>query len=221
MAVRIPSGENTLTVEANGRRVALTNLEKVYFPQLGLTKGDLLRYYAAIAPTLVPHIDGKAIVMKRYPDGVTGKFFYMKRAPSPRPDWVQTCAIEHGSGSVIDFAVVDDLASLLWLINLGCIDLNPWYAPCSEPDRPEYLHFDLDPTQDTPFDAVREAALIVGDVLRGLGMTPFVKTSGADGMHVYVAICSGPSQREVWEVSKDIGHAMARAIRTYSLSCTV
>ena len=211
MELRIPSGENAATVEAGGRSVGLTNLNKIYFPQLALTKGDLLHYYATIAPTLVPHIDGKAIVMKRYPDGVTGKFFYMKRAPSPRPDWVRTCPIEHGSGSVIDFAVVDDVASLLWLINLGCIDLNPWYAPCSEPDRPEYLHFDLDPTPDTPFAAVREAALIVGDVLRGLGMTPFVKTSGAEGMHLYVAICSGPSQREVWQVSKEIGHAMARA----------
>jgi len=207
----IPSDVNAATIQVARRRVPLTNLQKVYFPELGLTKGDLLRYYASVAHVLVPHVAGKAMVMKRYPSGVTGEFFYMKRAPSPRPPWVRTCGIEHSSGSVIDFAVIDDAASLLWLVNLGCIDLNPWYSPCDDPDKPEYLHFDLDPTPETPFSTVREAAFIVRDVLRGLGMNPFVKTSGSEGAHIYVAIRSGPSQREVWHVSKQLGHEMAKA----------
>ncbi len=210
-AAVIPTDVDDATVEVDGRRVALTNLRKVYFPTLGLTKGDLLRYYLSVAGALLPHVANRPMVMKRYPHGVTGDFFYMKRTPSPRPPWLRTCTIEHRSGNVIDFPVIDDRASLLWMINLGCIDLNPWYSLCDDPDRPLYLHFDLDPTPETPFSVVSESALIVGDVLRGLRMTPFVKTTGSKGVHIYVAIRSGPTQHEVWEISKEIGHQIARA----------
>jgi bifunctional non-homologous end joining protein LigD len=207
----IPTDVDDATVEVGGRRVSLTNLRKVYFPKLGLTKGDLLRYYLSVAGALLPHVSDRPMVMKRYPHGVTGDFFYMKRTPSPRPEWIRTCTIEHRSGNVIDFPVIDDRASLLWMINLGCIDLNPWYALCDDPDRPLYIHFDLDPTPETPFSVVREGALIVADVLRGLRMTPFVKTTGSKGVHIYVAIRVGPTQHEVWEIAKEIGHQMARA----------
>jgi bifunctional non-homologous end joining protein LigD len=209
--VVIPTDVDDVTVEIGNRRVALTNLRKTYFPKLGLTKGDLLRYYLSVADSLLPHVADRPMVMKRYPHGVTGDFFYMKRTPSPRPEWLRTCRIEHRSGNVIDFPVLDDKASLLWLINLGCIDLNPWYSLCDDPDRPLYIHFDLDPTPDTPFSTVREGALIVGDVLRGLGMTPYVKTSGSKGMHVYVAIERHLVQHEVWGIAKEIGHQTARA----------
>jgi hypothetical protein len=143
----IPSDGDGGTLVLDGHRVALTNLGKVYFPELGVTKGDLLAYYLAIAGTILPHVSGRAIVMKRYPNGVDGAFFYMKRAPAARPAWIRTCSIEHGSGSTIAFPVIDDRASLLWVINLGCIDLDPWYSFCDDPDRPLYLHFDLDPTE--------------------------------------------------------------------------
>jgi bifunctional non-homologous end joining protein LigD len=209
--VVIPNDVDDATVDVEGRRVALTNLRKIYFPQLKITKGDLLRYYASIAGVLLPHIKDRAMVMKRYPHGITGEYFYMKRTPSPRPPWIRTCSIEHRSGNVIDFAVIDDLASLLWLINLGCIDLNPWYSLCEDPDRPLVIHFDLDPTPNTPFGVVREAALIVGDVLRGMGMKPFVKTTGSRGVHIYVAIQTGPTQHEVWAIAKEIGLQIARA----------
>lgn len=206
----IPTDVDDATVEIDGRRVALTNLRKTYFPKLGLTKGDLLRYYFSVADVLLPHVADRPMVMKRYPHGVTGDFFYMKRTPSPRPEWLRTCRIEHRSGNVIDFPVLEDRASLLWLINLGCIDLNPWYSLCDDPDRPLYIHFDLDPTPETPFSTVREGALIVGDVLRRIGMTPFVKTTGSKGMHVYVAIQRDLIQHEVWEIAKEIGHQIAR-----------
>jgi bifunctional non-homologous end joining protein LigD len=209
--VEIPTDAENVTVEVDGCRVALTNLRKVYFPALGLTKGDLLRYYLSVADVLLPHIAEHAMVMKRYPHGVTGNFFYMKRTPAPRPDWIRTCPIHHRSGNVIDFPVIDDRPSLLWLINLGCIDLNPWYSLCEDPDRPLYLHFDLDPVTGTPFSVVREGALIVGDVLRGLGMTPYVKTSGSRGVHIYVGIRVGPEQHEVWELAKTIGWQIAKA----------
>jgi bifunctional non-homologous end joining protein LigD len=209
--VIIPSDVDAAEVAVDGHRVALTNLRKVYFPALGLTKGDLLRYYLTMAPYLLPHIVDRAIVMKRYPHGVRGEFFFMKRAPSPRPPWVRTCAIEHGSGSVIDFALVNDRASLLWLINLGCIDLNPWYSLCTDPIRPLYIHFDMDPTEGATFSVVREGALIVRDVLMGLGMTPFVKTTGSKGVHIYVGIRPEPAQHEVWAIAKQIGHQIALA----------
>lgn len=205
----VPAGPDAATVEIDGRAVALTNLNKTFFPALGLTKGDLLRYYARVASAVIPHVAGKAMVMKRYPHGATGDFFFMKRAPSPRPAWLRTCSVEHRSGNVIDFPVIDDLPSLLWLVNLGCIDLNPWYAPCDDVNRPDYLHLDLDPF-DAPFEAVVEAALIVRDVFASVGMTPYVKTTGSKGMHVYVAIRRGPTQHEVWEIAKALSHAIAK-----------
>lgn len=206
----IPTDVDDATVEVDGRRVVLTNLRKVYFPKLELSKGDLLRYYLSVADVLLPHVADRPMVMKRYPHGVTGDFFYMKRTPSPRPPWLRTCTIEHRSGNVIDFPVIEDRASLLWMINLGCIDLNPWYSLVDDPDRPLYIHFDLDPTPETPFSVVRDGALIVGDVLRGLQMKPFVKTTGSKGVHIYVAIERGPTSHEVWAVAKEIGHRIAR-----------
>src|SRR5690606_18274695 len=130
--VEIPSDAEHIEVRAGPHAVQLTNLGKVYWPELGITKGDLLRYYVAVSPALLPHLADRAMVMKRYPNGIHGKHFFMKRVPSYKPDWLETCAITHGSGSVIHFPVVQDLAALLWIVNLGCIDLNPWYARCDD-----------------------------------------------------------------------------------------
>jgi bifunctional non-homologous end joining protein LigD len=193
-----------------GRSVQLTNLDKVFFPEAGITKCDLLQYYADVAPLLVPYLTGRAMVLKRYPNGVNGDFFYMKRTPPNRPPWLRTCAIEHGSGSVIDFPIVDDVAGLLWVINLGCIDLNEWYSRCDDTDRPDYLHFDLDPVEGTPFATVREVALRVRDGLEALGMAPVVKTTGSSGMHVYVAIARDPKQKEVWTFAKAFAQTLER-----------
>lgn len=206
--VAIPArGDAELDVQ--GRVVGLTHLDKVFWPRDGLTKGDVLRYYAAIAPALLPHLRDRAMVMKRYPNGITGKSFFMKRAPSPRPDWIETCTIAHRSGNVIDFPMVQDLASLLWIVNLACIDLNPWYATCDDTNRPDVLHFDLDPTPGARFDHVRDAALVVRDGLIGLGMTPLVKTTGSRGVHLYVAIERGPTQKEVWTFAKRFAVSLA------------
>jgi hypothetical protein len=147
------------------------------------------------------------MVMKRYPNGAYGDFFFMKRAPEPRPEWIRTCRIPHDSGNVIHFPVIDDLASLLWVVNLGCIDLNPWYARCDDVDRPDYLHFDLDPVEKrpkVPFARVREVALILRDALDSIGMPSYAKTTGSRGIHVYVPIVRGPTQKQVWAVAKQI-----------------
>src|SRR5438034_5710766 len=171
-AVEIPADRERVILELDGRAVTLTNLQKPFWPALGLTKRDLLQYYADVAPALLPHLHDRAMVMKRSPDGAAGEFFFMKRAPTPRPDWIELCSIEHESGNVIDFPMIQDLPSLLWVVNLGCIDLNEWYARCDDVDRPDYVHFDLDPVKgapEVPFARVRETALVVRDGLEALG----------------------------------------------------
>ena len=206
---RIPSDVDNAIVRAGGREVRLTNLRKPFWPERGITKGDLLQYYADVAPVLLPHIRDRAMVMKRYPHGASGDFFFMKRAPSPRPDWIRTCAIDHGSSNVIDFPVIDDLPSLLWVINLGCIDLNQWYARCDDVDRPDYLHFDLDPGEGAAFAQVSEAALILHEALEALRMKALVKTSGSKGLHVYIPIVRGPGQKAVWTFAKALAMELA------------
>ncbi len=208
-AVVIPRDETDAELRVVSRTVRLTNLGKPFWPELGIAKRDLLQYYATVSPYLLPHLIGRAMVMKRYPNGAAGECFFMKRAPSPRPDWIETCAIEHGSGSVIDFPVVQDLASLLWVINLGCIDLNPWYARCDDVNRPDFLHFDLDPVPGAKFDTVREAALIVHEALDALGMPAYAKTTGSKGIHIYVPIVRGPLQKEVWTFAKQLAQVLA------------
>ncbi len=150
------------------------------------------------------------MVMRRYPDGAGGKSFFMKRAPTPRPDWLAICAIEHASGNVIDFPMIQDLAALLWVVNLGCIDLNQWYARCDDVDRPDYLHFDLDPTQGATFAHVLETARLLHATLDDLGMPSYPKTTGSRGIHVYVPIVRGPTQKEVWTIAKTISLELAR-----------
>jgi bifunctional non-homologous end joining protein LigD len=206
--IEIPeSGDAKLVVDT--REVRLTNLDKLFWPARGITKGMLIQYYADIAPVLLPHIRDRAMVMKRYPHGAASEPFFMKRAPVPRPDWIRTCSIEHGAGNIIDFPVIDDVPSLLWVINLGCIDLNQWYAQCDDINRPDYVHFDLDPGPGATFDHVRESALFVRDALEELTMKPLVKTSGSRGMHVYVPIVRGPVQKTVWTFAKALAVTLA------------
>jgi len=206
---RGPDAEPNVTLRVDGRDVRLTNLNKIFWSDLGITKGDLLQYYADVSSALVPHVRGRAMVMKRYPHGAAGEFFFMKRAPTPRPDWIEVCSIVHGSGNVIDFPMIQDRPSLLWVINLGCIDLNQWYARCDDVNRPDYVHFDLDPGPGAEFDRVREAALIVREALGALKMPAFVKTTGSKGLHVYVPIVRKPVQKEVWTFAKALAQQLA------------
>src|SRR5690606_2042606 len=134
--LHLPSSGRDLLLRSGKRALKLTNLDKLFFPEAGVTKRDLLQYYADVAPALVPHLRGRAMVMKRYPNGIHGKYFFMKRTPAGAPEWIRRCSSEHGSGSVSDFPVASDLLSLLWLVNLRSIDLNPWYSRCDDTDRP-------------------------------------------------------------------------------------
>lgn len=208
--VEIPREPAQAEVKAGGRMVKLTNLGKPFWPELGITKGDLLRYYAAVSEVLLPHLKDRAMVMKRYPNGAHGEFFFQKRAPVPRPEWIDICSIKHSSASVIAFPIVRDLASLLWVVNLGCIDLNQWYARCDDVDRPDYLHFDLDPVEGADFARVRETALLVHEALDALKIPNLAKTTGSRGIHVYVPIVRGPTQKQVWTVAKQFAQTMEK-----------
>src|SRR5437773_3737479 len=209
--VKIPRSADHLELDFGHQQVKLTNLKKLFWPELKITKRDLIQYYADMAHVLLPHLQDRAMVMKRYPNGAAGDFFFMKRAPSPRPPWIELCSIHHGSGNVIDFPIIQDVPALLWVINLGCIDLNQWYARCDDVDRPDYLHFDLDPVPEAKFAQVRETALAVRHALDSLGMTSYPKTTGSKGIHVYVPIVRGPTQKQVWTIAKEIAHVLASA----------
>lgn len=208
-SIKLPRDKTALEIEVSGRAVKLTNLDKPFWPKLGVSKRDLIQYYINIAPALLGHLTDRAMVMKRYPNGAAGDFFFMKRAPSPRPGWIEICSIEHSSGNVIDFPMIQDLPSLMWVVNLGCIDLNQWYARCDDVDRPDYLHFDLDPVPGASFEKVIEAALFLKVALDSLKIPSYPKTTGSKGIHIYVPIQRGPTQKQVWGFAKEFSYAVA------------
>ncbi len=208
--VEIPGNVNDATLRIDGKDLEVTNLDKIFWPDEGYTKRHLLQYYADVAHVILPHLRDRAITMKRYPHGITGEFFFMKRAPEHRPAWIETCSIMHKSKSLIAFPLAQDVPSLLWLINLGCIDLNQWYGTCDDPDRPYYLNFDLDPGEGAGFGKVLETACIVRAALEEYGMVPLVKTSGSSGVHVYVPIERGPLQKAVWTFAKALAKRLER-----------
>jgi bifunctional non-homologous end joining protein LigD len=208
-SIKLPKDKRNLEVRIGDQVVRLTNLDKLFWPKLGVTKRDLIQYYLDVAPALLPHLRDRAMVMKRYPNGAGGEFFFMKRAPSPRPDWIEICRIDHGSKGVIPFPMIQDIASLMWVINLGCIDLNQWYGTCDDTDRPNYLHFDLDPVPNASFEKVREAALLVKLGLDSLKIPSYAKTTGSKGIHVYIPIKRGPTQKQVWTFAKEFAYALA------------
>ncbi len=197
-----------------GRRVLrLSNLDKAFWPEEGITKGDLLAYYRAVAPVLVPHLKGRPFTMKRYPDGWKGKHFFQKDAPKHMPDWIPTRAFRSTSREsrekrTISYPLVNDELGLLWMVNMGCIDMNAWYSRIDKPARPDFVLFDLDPSPDVGFAETVEVALLVKAMLDGIGLASFAKTSGADGMHVLVPI----ERRWTYEDTRRFAEIVARAL---------
>jgi bifunctional non-homologous end joining protein LigD len=174
-------------VEVEGRRLSLSNLDKMMYPQVGFTKGQLIDYYTRVAPVLLPHLRRRPLTLKRYPDGVEGEFFYEKQCPSHRPDWVRTAPIVTGR-KTIDFCVCDDLATLVWLANLADLELHPSLSLAAEIDRPTMMAFDLDPGPPAGLEECCQVALILREALARLGLECFPKTSGSKGLQVYVPL---------------------------------
>jgi bifunctional non-homologous end joining protein LigD len=200
-------------------RVKLSNLDKVFFADEGITKGDLLEYYRAVAPVLVPHLRERPFTMRRYPDGANGKAFFQKDAPSHMPDWIARFRVQVSTRESprrrrwIEAPVVNDEDSLLWMVNMGCIDMNTWYSRVDKPDRPDFVLFDLDPSPDVGFKETVQVALIVKQALDGLGLVSFPKTSSADGMHVLVPVERRYAFDDTREFAEIVGAAIARVHR--------
>jgi DNA ligase D-like protein (predicted polymerase) len=178
----------SIVVDAGGRPVTVTNPDKVFFPEKGYTKLDLVNYYLSVANGALRGVLRRPTVLKRYVNGAHEEPFFQKRAPSPRPDWVTTARIRFPSGRFADLAVMDELADLIWAVNLGCVDLNPWPVREDDVDHPDELRVDLDPTPEAGFEQVKQVALAVYEVLTEMGYRAFPKTSGSRGIHVYVRI---------------------------------
>jgi bifunctional non-homologous end joining protein LigD len=205
-----------------GRRdVALTNLDKIFFPGPGLTKGDLVRYYVDLAPYALNHVRQRPMQMKRYPNGVEGEFFYQKRVPTPHPDWLDTIHIVFpGSGRTADFPVVTDAAGLAWIVNLGCIELHTWHARITDAERPDYMLIDLDPSEGNPWELVPRIALVVKEVLDELDLPSFPKTSGATGFHILTPIRPELRFPEVRRVAKALAQEVERRIGDQDVATT-
>src|SRR5437762_8457662 len=177
-------------LEVAGREVVITNPGKTFFPQAGYTKLDLANYYAAVAEGALRGIAGRPLVLKRYVDGADGEPFFQKRAPEQRPEWVETVELRFPSGRTAREIVVGDAAQLLWIVNLGCIDLNPHPVRADDLEHPDELRVDLDPGPGVSWDDVRRVTLLVRDVLDEHGLIGWPKTSGSRGMHVYARIAT-------------------------------
>jgi bifunctional non-homologous end joining protein LigD len=203
-----------------GKRVLkLSNLDKPFWPEEGITKGDLISYYQRVAPVLVPHLKHRPFTMKRYPDGWQGKFFFQKDAPKGIPEWVPTESIvvttrdKPRQRRRIDAPLVNDELALLWMANMGCIDLNTWYSRIDKPERPDWVLFDLDPSPDVGFAETIEVALLVKQALDALELESLVKTSGSEGIHILVPIARRHTYADTREFSAIIGNALARTHR--------
>jgi bifunctional non-homologous end joining protein LigD len=175
--------EEQAQAEVRSSRVTLTNPAKVFFPDDGITKGDVFAYYMAVADAVVPHMRDRPFTMLRYPDGIEGKSFFQKNAPDHLPSWIRTFTHED-----IRYILVNDADTLAWVVNMGCIDLHPWLARCDRPDRPDLVMFDLDPADGVPFATVAEVALLVREALRALKLQGVPRTSGGKGIHILVPV---------------------------------
>jgi bifunctional non-homologous end joining protein LigD len=180
-------------LEVDGRELRLSNLNKVFWPEQGFTKGDLVAYYLNVADLIVPHLSGRPLTMKRMPDGIDGEFFFEKTAPSHTPDWIDRCSVrsDDSKRGVIEYLIVNDAASLLYVANLGCIEFHPLHSRCEDVDHPDYLFFDLDPFEPYTYEDVLTVARHIKVMLDQLGLTAFPKTSGATGMQIFMPLERG------------------------------
>ncbi len=206
-------------VVRGGRELKLSNLDKVFFPVEGITKGDLLEYYRAVAPVLVPHLKDRPFTMIRRPDGIEGDHFFQKDAPKHMPDWIPryralvSTRESPRRKKPVEFALVNDELGLLWMVNMGCIDMNAWYSRVDRPERPDFVLFDLDPSPDVGFAETVQVALLVKQALDAFGLVGFPKTSSAEGMHVLVPIERRYTYDDTRQFAEIVAGAIARTHR--------
>jgi bifunctional non-homologous end joining protein LigD len=196
-------------VEVQGRGLSLSNLDKVMYPSVGFTKGEVIDYYTRVAPALLPHLRDRPLTLKRYPNGVEGGYFYEKQCPSHRPAWVRSEAMQMQS-KTIDFCICDDLPTLVWLANLADLELHPSLSLADDIDRPTVMAFDLDPGPPAGLAQCCEVAVLLRDALAQLGLESFAKTSGSKGIQVYVPL--NVEGVDYDHGTKALSHALARLL---------
>ena len=200
--------------------VPISNPDKLFFPERGLTKGDLVAYYQGVAECVLPHLRRRPFHMKRFPNGVDGEFFHQKRVPAKHPAFVDDVHVSFPSGHSTVFAIVDNAAALAWVTNLGCIELHTWHSRVPEIERPDYLLIDLDPTSDGQWPYVREIALVVRQVLDELKLRSYPKTSGATGLHILCPIKPELVFPEVRRLAKAIAVEVERRVDDQTVATT-
>jgi DNA ligase D len=200
--------------------VAVSNPDKVFFPEVGLTKGDLVSYYLDVAPCALPHLRGRPFHMQRFPNGVDGEYFHQKRVPANHPAYVGEVPVSFPSGHSTVFAVIDNTAALAWVVNLGCIELHTWHSRVPEIEKPDYLLIDLDPTSDGQWPFVREIALVVRDVMDDLGLASYPKTSGATGLHILAPIRPDLVYPQVRRFTKALAEEVERRVGDQRVATT-
>jgi DNA ligase D len=207
-------------VRVGRHEVAISNPDKVFFPEPGLTKSDLVAYYVDVAECALPHLRRRPFHMKRFPNGVDGEFFHQKRVPAKHPDYVDEVPVSFPSGHSTVFAIVENAAALAWVANLGCIELHTWHSRVPELEKPDYLLIDLDPTSDGQWPQVREIALVVREVMDELGLPSFPKTSGATGLHILAPIRAELRFPEVRRFAKALAEEVERRVGDQSVATT-
>jgi bifunctional non-homologous end joining protein LigD len=190
---------------ARDKTVELTSADRVLYPEDGVTKGDLFEYYRRVAPTLVPHLRNRPFTMKRYPHGINGEVFFQKQAPKHLPSWIPTRQFRtwprEGGSRLVDFALVNSTEAVLFMVQNNCIDMNAWYSRVDKPHRPDFVLFDLDPP-DGGFELAIEVAHLIRELLDELELPGYVKTSGADGIHVVAPITRRSTFRQTYDFAE-------------------
>ncbi|HZH24858.1 MAG TPA: non-homologous end-joining DNA ligase [Solirubrobacteraceae bacterium] len=200
-----------MEIEVEGRRLSLSNLGKVFYPATGFTKGQVIEYYTRIAPVLLPHLRGRHLTLKRYPDGVDGQFFYEKQCPRHRPDWVRTARVPiRTDGRSIDYCLVEDLATIVWLANLADLELHTPLARAAAPQEPTVLAFDLDPGPPATIVECAEVACRLREAFDLLGLVAFPKSSGSKGMQLYVPLNTPTSYRATKSFAQGVAQVLER-----------
>jgi bifunctional non-homologous end joining protein LigD len=195
-------------LDVAGKKVDVTNLDKVLYPKAGFTKGQVIDYYVRISPVLLPYLKNRPITLKRYPDGVEGFFFYEKKCPVHRPEWVRTTKVPKTEGSEIDYCVMDDLPALVWAANLADLELHTFLHVAPKIERPQFLAFDLDPGPPADIVLCCKIGLWLRDLFAALGLESFAKTSGSKGLQIYVPLNTPTS----YEKTKPFAHAIAQLL---------
>ena len=202
-----------LELQVGRRKVRVSSADRVLFPGDGVTKGDLAEYYAAIGPALVPHLRNRPFTLKRYPHGIREQPYFAKQAPKGKPDWIPTRQFRtwprEGGSRLVDFVLVNEPAAAVWTVQMNCIDMNAWYSRVDRPDRPDFVLFDLDPPESRNgfVQAIRVAHLI-REALERLELRSYVKTSGADGIHVLVPIARRSSYRDTYDFAELVSRGL-------------